>query len=282
MGVLVSIFALQAQSACTFFDGFKDNKDGTVTDPRNGLVWKRCAEGFARTGSACTGNSGNTSWADAMLTAKNSRFLGKSDWRIPTQKEFESILGSIDECLLNDDSEAYAVSEMIAHSVDSKNLPGRFWSSTSFSGLDDNFLYANFSNGAIDYELYSAESPYVNRRTYSVRLVRATQSSGNVSMSEFKREYIKAVKYKAEMVAKEKQERQEQANREAQERRDQAARDEQYRRDAPARQARQMCEAQKQTCLATCGNPTYWNRRSYVDNQSWSMCYTRGNQISCN
>jgi hypothetical protein len=47
-------------------------------------------------------------------------------------------------------------------------------------------------------------------------------------------------------------------------------------------QARQMCEAQKQTCLATCGNPTYWNGRSYVDNQSWSMCYTRCNQISCN
>lgn len=83
----------------------------------------------------------------------------------------------------------------------------------------------------------------------------------------------------------------EQAKRDAQERREQAIRAANQRayENSPAgradeqrRQSRQMCEAQKQSCLATCGNPTYWNGRSYVDNQSWSMCYTRCNQISCN
>lgn len=28
-----------AQAECNFFTGWVDNKDGTVRDPRNGLVW---------------------------------------------------------------------------------------------------------------------------------------------------------------------------------------------------------------------------------------------------
>ena len=58
---------------------------------------------------------------------------------------------------------------------------------------------------------------------------------------------------KAKQVAAQREERERQAK-VAQERREQADREEQYRRDAPARQARQMCEAQKQSCLASCGD----------------------------
>jgi hypothetical protein len=70
--------------------------------------------------------------------------------------------------------------------------------------------------------------------------------------------------------------KQEQTNREAQERRDRAARDEEYRRDAPARQARQMCEAQKQSCLASC--PAW---RSGINNDTHFSCNSRCNGISC-
>lgn len=45
---------------------------------------------------------------------------------------------------------------------------------------------------------------------------------------------------------------------------------------------KQICEAQKQTCLAGCGNSTYWNGSRYVDNQSWSGCHSRCSSISCN
>lgn len=45
---------------------------------------------------------------------------------------------------------------------------------------------------------------------------------------------------------------------------------------------RQLCEAQKQTCLANCGNPSYWNGSRYVENQSWSSCNSRCNAITCN
>jgi hypothetical protein len=48
------------------------------------------------------------------------------------------------------------------------------------------------------------------------------------------------------------------------------------------RQARQMCEAQKQTCKAGCGPIKYWNGRSYVDNPNYNSCDYRCSQISCN
>ena len=77
LGFLFFIFALHAQAACTFFDAFQDNKDGTVTDPRDGLIWKRCAEGSEFNGSSCSTGGSNMLWADAMKTAKSSRFFGE-------------------------------------------------------------------------------------------------------------------------------------------------------------------------------------------------------------
>lgn len=84
--------------ACRYFDGFKDNGDGTVTDPRDGLIWKRCAEGQTWTGSACSGDGATVSWFDAMRMAKTSRFLNKSDWRLPTKDEFSRIVGDPSLC----------------------------------------------------------------------------------------------------------------------------------------------------------------------------------------
>ena len=109
LGVLVSVlsFYAVAQSvgnvnkfsstpgnpSCRFFDGFADNGNGTVTDPRNGLVWKRCAEGFVWSGSKCFGTEITSNWFDAMVVAKKSRFLGKNDWRLPTHSEIDSVVG---------------------------------------------------------------------------------------------------------------------------------------------------------------------------------------------
>lgn len=45
---------------------------------------------------------------------------------------------------------------------------------------------------------------------------------------------------------------------------------------------RQICEAQKQSCLASCGKPSYWNGSRWVDNQSWWGCNSRCNAIICN
>ena len=47
-------------------------------------------------------------------------------------------------------------------------------------------------------------------------------------------------------------------------------------------QTRQVCEALKKTCLAGCGDPSYWNGSRFVDRQSWSGCQSRCGSIACN
>lgn len=36
---------------------FTDNGNGTVTDTKTGIMWKRCAEGQIWTGSTCSGTA---------------------------------------------------------------------------------------------------------------------------------------------------------------------------------------------------------------------------------
>ena len=280
LGVLVSVFALQAQSACNFFDGFTDNLDGTVTDPRSGLIWKQCAEGFKVNGwNGCKGSSDTLTWIESMKLAKDSNFLGKKDWRLPTKSEFEQVAGSFEDCRGNAyEKGEYAASKLIAHPILNNGSAGYFWSTTPGSnrdtawvvGLDIGYSLVHHRN-LVSRNLYGGR----NEDAISARLVRDPKAAKSKSKSEFEREYSSFAL--PLLLVKQRKE----ADEATQERRAQAARDEQYRRDAPARQASQMCEAQKQSCLATCGNPTYWNGRSYVDNQSWSMCYSRCNQINC-
>lgn len=109
--------------ACRFFDGFIDNGNGTVTDPRDNLIWKRCLEGavWNNIQSECEGVSVSENWFDAMTRAKKSRFLGRSNWRLPTLLEFSKIAGNAftgsnmgDVCSDNSKANDRAVSSMLA------------------------------------------------------------------------------------------------------------------------------------------------------------------------
>jgi hypothetical protein len=59
---------------------FKDNSNGTVTDKKTGLMWTKNA------------NHGQKSWCEAMAFCKNLEFAGHDDWRLPTDKELESLI----------------------------------------------------------------------------------------------------------------------------------------------------------------------------------------------
>jgi hypothetical protein len=187
MGVLLSAFALQAQAACTFFDAFQDNKDGTVTDPRNGLIWKRCAEGFEWKGNSCVGSARPVTWFDAMKIAKKDRFQNKRDWRVPTKAEFEDVVGNLSDCRGNNFKNAeFAASNFIAHSLTKESESFAFWSSTTGPGNAENAWATDFSSG---HRHLNTRSTY----NFYVRLVRAGQFSSNYASSEFMREYERRV-----------------------------------------------------------------------------------------
>ncbi|MDO5653773.1 MAG: DUF1566 domain-containing protein [Brachymonas sp.] len=135
---------------CTFFDAFRDNGDGTVTDPRNGLVWKRCAEGYDWRGNACVGNAIYVGWEDAMAGARKSRYLNQGDWRLPTRAELDAVVSPNKQACFNNDfyKGQYAASRTLAHPVDKYGFPGGFWSNEA---KKDKFgtmaWFVSFGNG---------------------------------------------------------------------------------------------------------------------------------------
>ena len=65
---------------------FTDNADGTITDNRTGLMW-------AKDGTAAGCNGGTpTTWEEAGAFCQNLTFASYTDWRLPSVREFMSIL----------------------------------------------------------------------------------------------------------------------------------------------------------------------------------------------
>ena len=77
-----------------------DNGDGTVSDPKTGLIWKKCPEGQAwNTGTKkCDGTVAHYTWKQALLRAAQvnagavGQNLSHADWRLPNIKELNSIV----------------------------------------------------------------------------------------------------------------------------------------------------------------------------------------------
>lgn len=79
----------------------QDNADGTVSDSKTGLVWKKCSEGqnWNSGTNGCDGSvNNNYNWQSALQQAKNvnnasgGENFGKVDWRVPNIKELFSIV----------------------------------------------------------------------------------------------------------------------------------------------------------------------------------------------
>jgi hypothetical protein len=72
-----------------------DNGNGTVTDSRTRLMWKKCLEGVS--GSYCeSGIATAFTWQTALQRPRvinnSSGFAGYRDWRLPNIKELRSIV----------------------------------------------------------------------------------------------------------------------------------------------------------------------------------------------
>jgi len=126
-----------------------DHGDGTVTDTKTGLMWKKCSEG--QTGDDCSGEAKIYTWHDAMQKFKQVSFAGYSDWRMPTIEELRTIDGK--PTILND--------------VFPQTAYNWYWSSSPYAGSSNGAWYIDFSGG-----LGGINDKYISGR---VRLVRSGQ-----------------------------------------------------------------------------------------------------------
>lgn len=63
-----------------------------VLDTATGLVWRRCAEGQAWTGSTCGGTPMTFTWQAALDHAKQQASAAHAAWRLPNIKELSSLV----------------------------------------------------------------------------------------------------------------------------------------------------------------------------------------------
>ncbi len=134
-----------------------DHGNGTVTDIKTGLMWKKCLEGLS--GSACTSGSVSLfTWQQALAQpGNNSGFAGYNDWRLPNIKELNSIVeekchapainlnrfpNTPDTSNCDRDSYVWSGSPVAANEDDNAWAVGFFSGHTSFSfGCPDDPLY---------------------------------------------------------------------------------------------------------------------------------------------
>jgi hypothetical protein len=65
---------------------------GMWHDQQTGLVWMRCPLGKTWTGDECSGEAELFNWWDAVRKAKQTKFGGYNDWRLPSAPELASLL----------------------------------------------------------------------------------------------------------------------------------------------------------------------------------------------
>jgi len=101
---------------------FVDNKNGTVTDTKTGLMWQKA-------------EVGTKNWEAGLAYCKTLRLAGYKDWRLPERNELESIVDKryYDPCI---DRTIFpgAMSSYYLSSTFNAIYPGSAWSVNFYNG----------------------------------------------------------------------------------------------------------------------------------------------------
>ena len=146
------------------------NANGVVLDKETGLTWMRCALGQTWNNTTCTGSGQSYHWQDAQQNAESAVFAGLNDWRLPNQKELQSIIENrCNEPTINLTAFPNASSD-------------RFWSSSPYPGYTGYAWIVNFDNG------YGYTGNYGESGSYAVRLVRGAENRDFLRSDKFSQE----------------------------------------------------------------------------------------------
>ncbi|SKA83931.1 Protein of unknown function [Thiothrix eikelboomii] len=150
--ILTPIYALANYQPCkiglitetTPSSQFTDNQDGTVTDLKTKLIWKKCAEGqrWEASSNSCLVGDGTViqyNWREALELANTTNssggFAGSVNWRLPNIKELSSII------------ENACYGPAINLSVFPSTPAGIFWSATPYIGGNEYAWSVRFNYG---------------------------------------------------------------------------------------------------------------------------------------
>lgn len=149
--VLAGMFTMQYARA-----GYSYSTDGSeVTDSTTGLIWRRCAEGMAWSGTNCMGTAVTYTHENAFIRAKTEASSSGKAWRVPNVKELSSLHKLPFNSSIAIDLEAFPSTPTSAY----------YWTSTPNASNSVWAYFVNFYNGF--------DAAY-NLRSYNyyVRLVR--------------------------------------------------------------------------------------------------------------
>jgi hypothetical protein len=142
-----------------------DHGDGTITDTKTVLMWKRCSEGLS--GVNCEeGEAKGYEYDDAVLRFKDIEYAGYADWRMPTIDELKTLVYCSNGVKDKDDGECNDGSEkpMINQQAFPNTEATWYWSGSPDAYGSGFAWYVYFFNG----------NSYIGARYnyYAVRLVR--------------------------------------------------------------------------------------------------------------
>ena len=152
---------------------YLDNHDGTITDSKTGLLWKKCSEGL--TGTNCSqGNATKYNFKDALAHSVKQTFAGYSDWRLPTRNEILSLVYCTSNTIpkqvrgisCHDNLDDY-LTPTINHTLFPNTAAWSYWSSTEHSEYPNSRWGGFFSRGG--------EDLYFEGDLLYLRLVRSTR-----------------------------------------------------------------------------------------------------------
>jgi hypothetical protein len=121
---------------------FSDNKNGTITDTLNGLVWSCDANLIVKRNPELTTTNGTVSWQSALdyvAKLKSENYLGHNDWRLPNLNELASVLNQGEP----------AVTTWLGRHGIVNAVPSRYWTATSVAFNPAQVWTINLDTGSI-------------------------------------------------------------------------------------------------------------------------------------